>query len=167
VIGYSFGGWVALWLAADKPACVDHLVLQSPLGFVPEGRDQLVGAAALAPARLHAHPERAAFADKPTDVARQNRQAVAGYAGGIDEPMSALADISCVTLLLAGADQIAPGHAALEQPDGLGRRHVVEVDQPRRFHGVVTDFLTWGEAFLVNRADQRTPFSRAADARYA
>jgi pimeloyl-ACP methyl ester carboxylesterase len=171
VLGYSFGGWVALWLAADKPGCVDHLVLQSPLGFVPDGREQLIGEAGLPPARLHAHPERAAFPETPADVARQNRQVVARYAGSADDLMPALAGISCVTLLLAGADDDVAGADTIRLlKRSMPRcylvyvydaRHAIEVDQPRRFHGVVADFLTWGDAFLVNRADQRTPFSRA------
>ena len=28
IIGHSFGGWVALWLALSHPDCVDHLVLE-------------------------------------------------------------------------------------------------------------------------------------------
>jgi pimeloyl-ACP methyl ester carboxylesterase len=126
IIGHSFGGWVALWLAADKPDCVDHLVLEAPRG----------GAAS----------------------------------------MPALADMSCVTLLLAGADDDAAGQDTARALKGelrksylvyvYGAGHAVAVDQPARFHGVVTDFLTWGEAFLVNRADQRTPLSREGDAAY-
>jgi len=156
VIGFSFGGWVALWLAADKPNSVDHLILQSPLGFVPEGRDELLGAAG---------------------TMAQNRDVLARYAGGTaDDLMPALADITCVTLLLAGAsDDVARPETVRLLKSRMPRsylvyvfdaRHAIEVDQPNRFHGVVTDFLTWGEAFLVNRADQRTPFSRAADAAY-
>jgi pimeloyl-ACP methyl ester carboxylesterase len=178
VIGHSFGAWVALWLAADKPGWVDHLILESPLGFVPEGRDALVNEAGIAPARLHAHPERETFAEKPADVAQQNRQVLARYAGAVtaDDVMPALVDISCVTLLLAGADDdVATPETIRLLKSGMRRsyliyvfdaRHAIEIDQPGRFHGVVTDFLTWGEAFLVNRADQRTPFSRAADAAY-
>src|SRR5262249_3066994 len=159
-------------LAADKPGSVDHLILQSPLGFAPEGRDELVRAVGIAPSRVHAHPERAAFAGKPADVARQNQEVVARYAGGAtaDDLRAVLGDITCVTLLLAGADDDVSMPETIRllksrMPRSylvyvFDARHAIEVDQPNRFHGVVTDFLTWGEAFLVNRADQRTPFSR-------
>jgi pimeloyl-ACP methyl ester carboxylesterase len=178
IVGHSFGGWVALWLAADKPGCVDHLILESPLGVVPESRAQLTGGDGIATARLHAHPERVTATDKPADIARQNRQALARYAtaGAADDVMSALPDVPCVTLLLAGADDMVATPDTIRLLKSRMRKcyliyvydaaHMIEVDQPGRFHGVVTDFLTWGEAFLVNRADQRTPSSREADAAY-
>src|SRR5260370_20206843 len=37
VMGCSFGGCVALWLAAQRPDRVDHLVLECPAGFRPLG----------------------------------------------------------------------------------------------------------------------------------
>jgi pimeloyl-ACP methyl ester carboxylesterase len=39
VFGCSFGGAVALWLAADRPGCVDHLVLECPDYGAQEGKD--------------------------------------------------------------------------------------------------------------------------------
>ena len=36
VIGQSFGGWEALWLAVKHPGTIDHLVLEAPAG-VPAG----------------------------------------------------------------------------------------------------------------------------------
>src|SRR5204862_1878938 len=38
VIGCSFGGYLAAWLAAEHPELVDHLVLECPAGFRPKGR---------------------------------------------------------------------------------------------------------------------------------
>jgi pimeloyl-ACP methyl ester carboxylesterase len=36
VVGCSFGGAVALWLALERPECVDHLVLECPEGLQTE-----------------------------------------------------------------------------------------------------------------------------------
>src|SRR5262245_12385538 len=33
VMGHSFGGWAALWLAAHHPGAVDQLVLEAPAGL--------------------------------------------------------------------------------------------------------------------------------------
>jgi pimeloyl-ACP methyl ester carboxylesterase len=40
VMGASFGGALALWLALERPECVDHLVLLSPAGLQStDGKD--------------------------------------------------------------------------------------------------------------------------------
>ena len=41
VIGHSFGGWVAMWLAVRHPGKVDHLVLETPAGLVAGGKGGL------------------------------------------------------------------------------------------------------------------------------
>jgi pimeloyl-ACP methyl ester carboxylesterase len=145
---------------------MDHLVLEAPIGFVPESREGVTGNA-IAQA-LVAHPERVTAPAKNADVARQNQRVVAHYAGEARKDtdlISALSGIGSVTLLLAGT------HDAVAAPESLrllksrmpkcyllyiyDAAHCVEVDQPERFQRVVADFLDWGEAFLVNRADQR------------
>ena len=35
VVAESFGGWIALWLAAKHPDLVEHLVLEGPAGTRP------------------------------------------------------------------------------------------------------------------------------------
>jgi pimeloyl-ACP methyl ester carboxylesterase len=167
IIGHSFGGWVAMWLAAQSPASMDHLVLEAPIGFVPESRAGVTGNG-VEQALMVAHPERMTAPAKDADVARQNQRAVAHYAGEAREDtdlISALPRIGSVTLLLAGTHDVVAAPESLRLLKSLMPKchllyvydaaHCIEVDQPDRFQRVVADFLDWGEAFLVNRADQR------------
>src|SRR6185437_4570114 len=43
VIGQSFGGWEALWLAVKHPGTIDHLVLEAPAGVPAGGKGGLPG----------------------------------------------------------------------------------------------------------------------------
>src|SRR2546429_582615 len=52
VIGCSFGGYLAAWLAAEHPKLVDHLVLECPAGFRPKGKGERPADAVLPRIRL-------------------------------------------------------------------------------------------------------------------
>jgi pimeloyl-ACP methyl ester carboxylesterase len=165
VIGHSFGGWVASWLAVRHPDKLQLLVLVAPAGFRPDG----VGGLVADPARLRqlmfAHPENLPADDKPPQAQAQNRAMVQHYHGdtATDRDLLArLGDIGALTLILHGSkDGIIPIASPRLLKERIPRSHLVyvydaahavDVDQPDRWARLVGDFLARGEAFIVNRS---------------
>ena len=58
LMGTSFGGKTALWLAVQQPQLVRTLVLEAPAAIRPEGHQPPSGSPEQIAARLYAHPER-------------------------------------------------------------------------------------------------------------
>lgn len=146
VVGYSFGGWVAAWLAVLRPDRVHRLVLEAPAGFRPSGSPAL-------PTGAVASPRRLANQTAPLHYITGSRNADAALAARLTE-------ITCMTLILHGtADPLVPAesmqllrnrlrHAYLIYIWDAG--HAIEIDQPERVRSVIADFLVRGDAFIVN-----------------
>lgn len=164
VIGHSFGGWVAMWLAARHSDKVDHLVLETPAGLIPEGKGGLSSDPEVLRRQLYAHPERMP-AEKPAEIVRTNRAMLSHYhrpGPHMDTDLVAQLDkIQCLTLVLAGAhDGVIPAESGRLLKARLPHSylvyvhdaaHNIETDQPEFFNRVVGDFLNWGDGFLVKR----------------
>ncbi len=134
VVGHSFGGWLAAWLAVLRPDRVEHLVLEAPAGFRPKGSP---------PPRY--------------EVLRH-------YGGGArdtdDELVARLHEIAAPTLILRGtADPLIPDESVQLLRARLRHAyliyiwdasHAIEIDQPERMLGVVESFLKRSDAFIVN-----------------
>jgi pimeloyl-ACP methyl ester carboxylesterase len=163
IIGHSFGGWVAMWLAARHPDKVDHLVLETPAGLIPAGKGGLSSDPAILRRQLYTHPERAP-AEKPLEVIRSNRAMLSHYHSGPHYDTDLIAQlhkIQCLTLVLAGAhDGVIPAETGRMLKASLPHSyliyvhdaaHNIETDQPEFFSRTVGDFLTWGDGFLVKR----------------
>ncbi|MGC2525570.1 MAG: alpha/beta fold hydrolase, partial [Stellaceae bacterium] len=58
LMGTSFGGKTALWLAVQQPQRVRTLVLEAPAAIRPEGSEPPSGSPEEMARRLYAHPER-------------------------------------------------------------------------------------------------------------
>jgi len=164
VIGHSFGAWVAMWLAARHPQRVDHLILETPAGLIPEGKGGLSSDPETLRRQLYVHPERVKADEKPMEIVRANRALLSHYHRGphMDHDLVAnLGRIGCLTLILAGVqDGVIPPETGRLLKARLphsylvyvhGAAHNIEVDQPEYFMRVVGDFLTWGDGFLVKR----------------
>jgi pimeloyl-ACP methyl ester carboxylesterase len=164
VIGHSFGGRAALWLALERPDIVDHLVLEAPSGFARNGTfptdpDTLR-------ARMFAYPEKRPPFERSPQRAGQlagNRKTTEAYLKGASFDAALQDRVSSVkqmTLLLHGtSDVICPkeGLQALKAklPRGFlvyiwDAAHAIEVDQPERMLTVTEAFLRHSEAFVVN-----------------
>ncbi|MGQ0652575.1 MAG: alpha/beta fold hydrolase, partial [Betaproteobacteria bacterium] len=78
VVGCSFGGAVALWLAIERPELVDHLVLEYPAGLQTIDPAPRADPAAFRQA-LYKYPEKMTFEKKPDDVEAANRAMMAHY----------------------------------------------------------------------------------------
>jgi pimeloyl-ACP methyl ester carboxylesterase len=138
VMGWSFGGCVALWLALEHPERVDHLVLECPAGLLS--------------------------IDKK--IKRVNR-ALLGHYGAEDGKDEALlgrvADVEHTTLIVQGTDDGTIPGASAQLLKGLLKKaflvyvwqagHDIEVDQPERVLALVRDFLARSDSFMVNRGN--------------
>src|SRR5262249_39927026 len=65
LLGTSFGGKTALWLALQAPRRVRALVLEAPAAIRPEGSEPPSGSPEEMARRLYAHPERVAPTPAP------------------------------------------------------------------------------------------------------
>jgi pimeloyl-ACP methyl ester carboxylesterase len=161
VLGCSFGGAVALWLALERPQLVDHLVLECPAGLQTIDPALRNDPQAFRNA-LFAHPERIGFQRKPDEVEAQNRRMLAHYGAedGMDaELLSRLTQIEHTVLILHGTeDRIVTAEAMRILKSRLRRAflvyvwdaaHNIEVDQPARMAAVVQSFLERSDAFVV------------------
>jgi pimeloyl-ACP methyl ester carboxylesterase len=159
VVGQSFGGLLALWLALRAPDRVWRLVLACPAGIVAgTPPDPGEGPEAIE-RRLTLYPERRAPNSRSPATVRANRAAFAHYyAGGLmaEQLMTRLATITCPSLILGGArDGIVPPdtgrllksqlpHSQLVYIDDAA--HTIETDQPEAYERVVRRFLGSGLA---------------------
>jgi pimeloyl-ACP methyl ester carboxylesterase len=163
VVGHSFGGWTAAWLAALHPGKVGQLVLQASAGFRPDGIGGLVSDPVKLRQMMFAHPENLPPEQKTPEVLAKNRSMVHHYHGAtaMDRDLVAkLGAIEAKTLILHGTkDGVIP----VDSPRLLKERipqsylvyvydaaHAIDVDQPARFVNLVRDFFERGEAFIVN-----------------
>ncbi|MGH7032454.1 MAG: alpha/beta fold hydrolase [Stellaceae bacterium] len=163
VIGQSFGGWEALWLAVKHPDKVDHLVLEAPAGVPAGGKGGLPTDPAEARRKLFAYPDRAPPVTKPMEQLQGNRRMLDHYgAASLSDAAlpSRVAEIKAPTLILMGTkDEIIPpetGRFLKEQIAGshlayvYDAAHVIQSDQPERYLRLVSGFLERGDAYIVN-----------------
>jgi pimeloyl-ACP methyl ester carboxylesterase len=163
LMGTSFGGTLALWLAVQHPDRLDALVLESPAAIRPESHMRPHLPPEQLALLLYAHPERqpplrldpAVQAKQEALVARlraPNRDAdLEGHLAGLQIP----------TLVLFGTlDRMIPPEMGHLYREKLGNGHFVLVydaaheigaDRPEAFTSLVSDFLERHEQFVVNR----------------
>ena len=126
VMGWSFGGAVALWLALERPALVERLVLECPAGL------------------MSIDPK----------IKRVNRALLEHYGAedGKDEALLArVGEIAHTALIVQGTDDGTIPAPSAELLKALLKRaslvyvqqagHDLEMDQPERVLGVVKEFL--------------------------
>lgn len=163
VIGCSFGGCLAAWLAAERPGLVDHLVLECPAGFRPKGKGERPADPEALKKLLFLHPEKLPPESKPAEQEAGNRKMLPryGYSADTDEELLArLPSIDKLTLILHGtADRMIPKESVQLLKSRLPHAylvyiwdaaHAIEVDQPERMLAVLTSFLQRSEGFMVN-----------------
>ena len=167
VMGFSFGGLVAAWMAAKHADKVEQLILAAPGGFTPTGTVKLSDDPKERMAQMYRHPENLPDGDVPADRMARSREAMAHYRPNFDRDedlVARLGDIEALTLVLLGTeDGVTPAEAGQMLRREMSRVHFVyvydaahalEVDQPDRVTTILTDFLERGEGFLVNWGDE-------------
>ncbi len=162
LIGESFGGWIAAWVAVKHPDLVWQVVLEAPAGLRPGGKGGLPDDPEARQRALYAVPERAPAETRSASTLMANRKATVLYGNRVayDEALAdRLATIKARTLILMGTqDTIIPAEtgqllkAHIPQSHLTyihGAAHALEFDQPKRVGNLVIDFLDRGESFLV------------------
>jgi pimeloyl-ACP methyl ester carboxylesterase len=168
VIGNSFGGWIAQWLAVRHGDLVDHLVLQVSAGMRDPGTGGLPHDPVELRRQLYRHPERAPGQTRDPAIYNANRALRDKIAAGLahDKELEALLPtIKARTLIVFGLnDEISPyDKAGPRLKRGIPQSHLtyiydaahsIEFDQPERVARLVSSFLERGEGFLVRRGDE-------------
>jgi pimeloyl-ACP methyl ester carboxylesterase len=165
VVAESFGGWVALWLAAKHPDLVEQLVLQGPAGLRDEGTGGVPADPEGRMRALYSKPEHAPPETRSAEVIAATVRARDTYVNGIDFDAAlsaALKDIKARTLVVMGTeDVVAPVIVAHRIKAGIpnshlsfiyGAAHALEFDAPERVGRLISAFLERGEAFVVRSA---------------
>jgi pimeloyl-ACP methyl ester carboxylesterase len=161
VFGASFGGRVALHLAARHPDLVAELVLEAPSG-VAVGADPAAQDPQAARTGLFAHPEKAKHLAPTPELAQSNGAAFRAYCGPVlvDEALVALLPtITAHVLVIMGTlDIVTPPEAGRFLAGALPHAkltyvydaaHAVQVDQAGPMFRLVRHFLDKGPAFIV------------------
>jgi pimeloyl-ACP methyl ester carboxylesterase len=163
LVGISFGGWSALWVALESARWVDQLILENPAGFRLPHLPPLSNDPAIRMREMYVYPDRLPKNDRPLDLQEQNRQTMDGYHPGVrcDQiAIDRIGEIGALTLICHGTKD---GRVAAESvrmlKAGIKRSHLVyvydaghslESDQGERFARLVGDFCRRAEAFIVH-----------------
>jgi len=176
LLGHSFGGRLAAWMAVLNSERIDRLVLEAPSGIlhgppppVPDSLEALHRA-------LIFRPENAPPETKSPEILAQNRETLSHYYlepvvpgakrvmfGDNDTALAdRLAEIDRLTLILYGTkdgavstdsmrfiEQSIPRAFLIDVEDAA---HAIEIDQPKIVSELVVAFLSTGEAFFADRA---------------
>ena len=166
LMGTSFGGRTALYLAAQAPERVAALVLESPAAIRPAGGRAPSGTPEQIARMLYAHPERVAALPPPDPaIQAQTARLVARLRGPERDPEleARLADIATPTLVLFGTlDRVIPSQMGRHYKALLPNcnlvlvydaGHAIGTDRPEAFVEVVGDFLERHEAFIISRSE--------------
>jgi pimeloyl-ACP methyl ester carboxylesterase len=166
LMGTSFGGKVALWLAVQQPERVDGLVLEAPAAIRPTGSEPPSGSPEEMARRLYAHPERLASVPVPDPAIQAKTRALVARLRGPDRDAdleSQMRLLAVPTLVLFGTlDRVIPPEMGRFYKDLLPNCHLVFVfdaghalstERPQAFAEVTVDFLNRREAFVVSRTE--------------
>jgi pimeloyl-ACP methyl ester carboxylesterase len=166
LMGTSFGGKTALWLAAQHPEQVRTLVLEAPAAIRPAGSEPPAGSPEEMARRLYAHPERVSPMPPPDPAVREKQMRLVARLRGPDrdpELEARLQRIAVPTLVLFGTvDRVIPpdmGHFYKELMPNCNlvfvydAGHAIGTDRPEAFAEVVADFIERREAFVISRTE--------------
>ena len=166
LMGTSFGGKVALWLAVHQPERVMALVLEAPAAIRPAGSEPPSGSPEEMARRLYAHPERVDPLLAPDPAIQVKTRALVARLRGPDRDAdleARLRSLPVPTLVLFGTlDGVIPPEMGRFYKELLPNCHLVFVydaghaistERPEAFAEVTADFLERHEAFVVSRSE--------------
>jgi pimeloyl-ACP methyl ester carboxylesterase len=166
LMGTSFGGKAALWLALQQPDRVQALVLEAPAAIRPEGSQPPSGSPEEMAARLYAHPERIAALPALDPAFRAKAQSLVMRLRGPDRDADLerrLPKLTAPTLVLFGTlDHVIPPEMGRIYKELIPNCHLVFVydaghavstERAQAFTEVVADFLERHEAFVISRTE--------------
>jgi pimeloyl-ACP methyl ester carboxylesterase len=166
LLGTSFGGKVALWLAIQHPERVLGLVLEAPAAIRPVGSEPASGSAEEMARRRYAHPERLPPFPIPDPAVQAQTRALVGRLRGPDRDSALEArmrGLETPTLVLFGTlDHVIPSTMGRFYKELMPNCHLVFVydaghaistERPEAFAEVTVDFLERHEAFVISRTE--------------
>ena len=166
LMGTSFGGKVALWLAVQQQERVRALILEAPAAIRPAGSAPPSGSPEKMARRLYAHPERLGPLPAADPAVEAKTRALVARLRGPDRDADLEArmhDLATPTLVLFGTlDSVIPPDLGHYYKDLMPNCHLVFVydaghgistDRPEAFTEVTVDFLERHEAFVINRME--------------
>jgi pimeloyl-ACP methyl ester carboxylesterase len=164
LMGTSFGGRTALYLAAQQPEAVTALVLESPAAIRLPGSRPPSGTPEEVARLLFAHPERVApLPAQDPDIQAKTARLVTRLRGPDRDPdlEALMRELATPTLVLFGTlDRVTPSSLGRHYKELLPNAnlvlvydaaHAIGTDRPEAFCEVVTDFLERHEAFIISR----------------
>jgi pimeloyl-ACP methyl ester carboxylesterase len=164
LMGTSFGGKAALWLAARQPQSVQTLILEAPAAIRPAGTKPPSGTPEEIARRIYAHPERLGPLPVVDPAVQAKTRALVERLRGPDrdaELEQEMRELATPTLVLFGTlDHVIPPdmgrcykallpncHLVLVYDAG----HAISTDRPEAFAEVTTDYIERHEAFVISR----------------
>lgn len=166
LMGTSFGGKVALWLALRQPERLRTLVLEAPAAIRPVGIEPPSGSPEEMARRIYAHPERLGCLPVVDPVIQAKTRALVKRLRGPDrdaELETQMPGLATPALVLFGTlDRVIPPEMGRLYKELMPHCHLVFVydaghaistDRPEAFAEVTIDFLERREAFVISRAD--------------
>ena len=166
LMGTSFGGKVALWLAVRQPERVMALILEAPAAIRPTGSVLPSGSPEEMARRLYAHPERFGPLPVPDPAVQAKTRALVTRLRGPDRDgdlEAQLRSLPVPSLVLFGTlDGVIPpemGHFYKELLPNChlvfvyDAGHAISTERPEAFAEVTADFLERHEAFVVSRTE--------------
>ena len=164
LLGTSFGGKVALWLAVLFPQRLDALILEGPAAIRPVGSLPPAGTPEEIARRLYAHPDRVPKMAPPDPAVMAKQRALTGRLRGPDRDAvleARLPAMTVPTLVLFGTmDGVIPPEMGREYKRLLADCHLLFVydagheigaERPEAFVEAVADFAARRAAFVINR----------------
>jgi pimeloyl-ACP methyl ester carboxylesterase len=164
LMGTSFGGKTALWLALQAPERVQALVLEAPAAIRQEGAQSPSGSPEEMARRLYAHPERLGAMPTVDPAVRAKQAALVQRLRGPDRDRDLedrLEELATPTLVVFGtADAVIAPAMGRVYKQLIPNCHLVFVydaghgigtDRPEAFVEVVGDFLDRHEAFVISQ----------------
>jgi pimeloyl-ACP methyl ester carboxylesterase len=164
LLGTSFGGKAALWLAAQQPERVLALVLEAPAAIRPLGSAPPSGTPDDMAQLLYAHPERVAPLPVPDPAIQAKTRSLVARLRGPDRDAALEAQmrgLTTPTLVLFGTlDRVISPEMGRHYKELLPNCHLVFVydaghaistERPEAFAEVTSDFFERHEAFVINR----------------
>jgi len=166
LMGTSFGGKAALWLASQQPERVTGLVLESPAAIRPEGGAPPPSSPEALSRLLYAYPERQPPAPAPDPAVLAKQQKLVSRLRGPNRDRdleTQLSQLKAPTLVVFGTrDRMIPpemGHFYKELMPNChlvfvyDAGHAIGAERPEAFVEVVADFLDRHEAFVISRTE--------------
>ena len=164
LMGTSFGGRVALWLAVSHPGLVGALVLESSSAIRPEGLQPPSGSPEAVARLLYAHPERMPPIQPAPPEQAERITALTLRLRGLNRDADLEARMGGLTIpvlaVFGTRDGLIPpemGRIYKELiPDAhlvfvYDAGHAIAAERPEAFAEVIGDFLERNDAFVISR----------------